>query len=106
MTDIEVIAQIKFESDMGLHGQWAEGLWNQVPLTERLALTNNVESFVAALNAAGLAVVPKEPTEVMRKAANRFMDPCNLKPEHENMDRFYAGGIYKAMLSAAENNNE
>jgi hypothetical protein len=54
-----------------------------------------IEAYKAALWEAGLAIVPREPTEVMRDAATKTGDFETFQGESGNMD-----DIWRAMIAA------
>jgi len=110
MTDpIEVIARA-FCQDSGEDPDAInmDGDLNEPHLTRSWPLWHehqrHAETAIAALNAAGLVVVPKEPTKKMIKAALKYKDDGAPAWAH----KIYGGttistpeGIYKAMIEEA-----
>jgi TRAP-type C4-dicarboxylate transport system substrate-binding protein len=67
--------------------------WQEHEIENRELVYQSVDEILAAIEAAGWQVVPKEPTREMKEAGGRYKAEYGI--------RRTVGGYYRAMLAAA-----
>jgi hypothetical protein len=93
MSPAEVIARAMLDL-VSPRASW-DNQWKSVQRT----LADDAAAILAALDAAGLAVVPKEPTEEMRTAGTEEWLTVRAMEDR-------AAVIYRAMLAAAKEGSQ
>jgi hypothetical protein len=99
MTDIiELLARASYEyadTWSGLRGQPPFIPWTALPQSKRDLFSEHIGAQLRALHAAGLQIVPKEPTEEMCKAGDQHTHCGGSCGNRTGRD------TYRAMLAAA-----
>lgn len=95
MTEMEKIAKAWHELEFDEH---SDNCWELLSRAEREVVVNQTALKVHVLNAAGYAIVSREPTEAMREAGGACLYP------HKSGDaaRGLAGNVFIAMNQAGE----